>query len=353
MPTSESARSFAPAARPSSCARWSRSPSCWQARAATAEFERLRGGELRGFKVVLLHGQMRPAAKHEAMAAFAAGEARRTRRDFGDRGRDRRPERNRDARRGRRPLRDLAAAPAPRADRPRPARVAVLAVRCQGLGATAGAGRPRRRLRAGGDRSRGCAAKANWSASASMVRRSSESPSCRATPSCSSAPAGTRSVCWPTSSTRCWPSALHRRLRRRGGGADQVVRVIAGSYRGRPLVAPRGQATRPTSDRVREALFSILGSVEGSRVLDLFAGSGALAIEALSRGAAAATLVDSSPAAIAAARRNLESLGVQAETRRQDALRLPAQRTRRGPRLRSRIPGSPISPREPPRSAAR
>lgn len=97
------------------------------------------------------------------------------------------------------------------------------------------------------------------------------------------------------------------------------MRVIAGSYRGRPLVAPRGQATRPTSDRVREALFSILGSVDGFRVLDLFAGSGALAIEALSRGAAAATLVDSSPAAIAAARRNLESLGVQAETRRQDA----------------------------------
>jgi 16S rRNA (guanine966-N2)-methyltransferase len=98
------------------------------------------------------------------------------------------------------------------------------------------------------------------------------------------------------------------------------MRVIGGLYGGRQLVAPRGQATRPTSDRVREALFSILGPIDGARVLDLFAGSGALAIEALSRGAAAATLVDSAPAAIAAARRNLEALGLEAELRRQMAL---------------------------------
>jgi 16S rRNA (guanine966-N2)-methyltransferase len=98
------------------------------------------------------------------------------------------------------------------------------------------------------------------------------------------------------------------------------VRVVAGRLGGRALVAPRGSATRPTSDRVREALFSILGSVEGERVLDLFAGSGALAIEALSRGASAAVLVDSSPAALAAIRRNLEAVGIDAEVRRQDAL---------------------------------
>ena len=66
------------------------------------------------------------------------------------------------------------------------------------------------------------------------------------------------------------------------------MRVISGQFGGRTLVAPRGRDTRPTSDRVREALFSILGSVAGARVLDLFAGSGALAIEALSRGAAQA-----------------------------------------------------------------
>ncbi len=63
------------------------------------------------------------------------------------------------------------------------------------------------------------------------------------------------------------------------------MRVIAGTHRGRPLKAPTGRGTRPTTDRVREALFSMLGSCEGARVLDLFAGSGALGIEALSRGA--------------------------------------------------------------------
>jgi 16S rRNA (guanine966-N2)-methyltransferase len=98
------------------------------------------------------------------------------------------------------------------------------------------------------------------------------------------------------------------------------VRVIAGEFRGRQLVAPRGTATRPTSDRVREALFSILGDIAGARVLDLFAGSGALAIEALSRGASQATLVDSSAAAIAAVKRNLEAVGARAEVRREQAL---------------------------------
>jgi 16S rRNA (guanine966-N2)-methyltransferase len=98
------------------------------------------------------------------------------------------------------------------------------------------------------------------------------------------------------------------------------MRVIAGSYRGRTLRAPRGQATRPTSDRVREALFSILGQIGGVTVLDLFAGSGALAIEALSRGASEATLVDSSSAAIEAIRRNLQELAIDAEVVRSDAV---------------------------------
>ena len=99
------------------------------------------------------------------------------------------------------------------------------------------------------------------------------------------------------------------------------MRVVAGAFGGLRLVAPRGRATRPTSDRVREALFSILaGSVLDARVLDLFAGSGALAIEALSRGASIAVLVDSSAAAVAAIRRNLAAVGVDAEVRRQGAL---------------------------------
>jgi 16S rRNA (guanine966-N2)-methyltransferase len=102
------------------------------------------------------------------------------------------------------------------------------------------------------------------------------------------------------------------------------VRVVAGEFKGRPLRAPRGTRTRPTADRVREALFSMLGDVAGARVLDLYAGSGALAIEALSRGAASAVLVDRDPRAVAAIRRNLESVGAEAEVRRQDALRFIA-----------------------------
>lgn len=70
------------------------------------------------------------------------------------------------------------------------------------------------------------------------------------------------------------------------------MRIIAGELRGQRLVAPRGWRVRPTSDRAREATFSVLGEVEGMRVLDLYCGTGALAIEALSRGAAHATLVD-------------------------------------------------------------
>jgi 16S rRNA (guanine966-N2)-methyltransferase len=98
------------------------------------------------------------------------------------------------------------------------------------------------------------------------------------------------------------------------------MRVIAGELRGRRLTAPRGSATRPTSDRVREALFSILGPfVEGARVLDLYAGSGAMAIEALSRGALEATLVDSSSAAIATITNNLSRLEIAAEVHRQTA----------------------------------
>ena len=97
------------------------------------------------------------------------------------------------------------------------------------------------------------------------------------------------------------------------------MRVVGGRLGGRSLVAPRGRSTRPTPERVREALFSILGDLAGARVLDLFAGSGALGIEALSRGAAQLTLVDTSRAAVSAIERNLRSLGLEAELRRQPA----------------------------------
>ncbi len=97
------------------------------------------------------------------------------------------------------------------------------------------------------------------------------------------------------------------------------MRIVAGAYGGQRLAAPRGGRTRPTADRVREALFSMLGPVADARVLDLFAGSGALGLEAVSRGAAEATFVDSSPAAVRAVRANLEALGIDAEVRRADA----------------------------------
>ena len=99
------------------------------------------------------------------------------------------------------------------------------------------------------------------------------------------------------------------------------MRVIAGRFKGRRLEAPGGARTRPTSDRVREAVFSMLGDVEDQRVLDLFAGSGALAIEALSRGASSAVLVDSERRAIDAIRANLAPLGdAGAQVVRSDAL---------------------------------
>lgn len=101
------------------------------------------------------------------------------------------------------------------------------------------------------------------------------------------------------------------------------MRVIAGRFGGRRLKAPSGRATRPTSDRVREALFAVLGELRGENVLDLFAGTGALGIEALSRGAATVVFVEREASAARALRGNLEALGIQpgeAELRRGDAL---------------------------------
>ena len=93
------------------------------------------------------------------------------------------------------------------------------------------------------------------------------------------------------------------------------MRVIAGELGGRRLHAPHGSRTRPTSDRVREALFMALGPLDGARVVDLYSGSGALAIEALSRGAAWADLVDADRHARNAAHRNLEELDLLSRVR--------------------------------------
>jgi 16S rRNA (guanine966-N2)-methyltransferase len=102
------------------------------------------------------------------------------------------------------------------------------------------------------------------------------------------------------------------------------MRVVAGEFKGRRLQAPRGRRTRPTADRVREALFSLLGDVSGAGALDLYAGSGALGIEALSRGAATVTFVERDVRAAAIIERNLEAVGAEAEVRRQDVLRFLA-----------------------------
>ena len=97
------------------------------------------------------------------------------------------------------------------------------------------------------------------------------------------------------------------------------MRIIAGAWRGRPLEAPPGESTRPTADRVRETLFSMLvsrlGSFEDLRVADLFAGSGALGLEALSRGAGSATFVESDARAAATIKRNAERLAASERAR--------------------------------------
>ena len=98
------------------------------------------------------------------------------------------------------------------------------------------------------------------------------------------------------------------------------MRIIAGSRKGHTLFAPRGQETRPTSDRVRENVFNILGPVDGAIVLDLYAGSGAMGLEAMSRGAARVVFVESDADAVHAIERNLDKLRLRATVLRRDAI---------------------------------
>ena len=106
-----------------------------------------------------------------------------------------------------------------------------------------------------------------------------------------------------------------------------MTRIIAGTAGGRRLVVPPGSATRPTADRAREGLFSSLQSLvdlEGAAVLDLYAGSGAIGLEAVSRGAARATLVEDDPRALAAIRSNVDTLGLSASVVEADVSRFLA-----------------------------
>jgi 16S rRNA (guanine966-N2)-methyltransferase len=107
------------------------------------------------------------------------------------------------------------------------------------------------------------------------------------------------------------------------------MRIIAGSHRGQTIHAPRGADTRPTSDRVRENVFNILGPLDGADVLDLYAGSGALGLEALSRGAGRAVFVERDPEAVRAIERNLDRLRLRATVLRQDAVAALAAETRK------------------------
>ena len=102
------------------------------------------------------------------------------------------------------------------------------------------------------------------------------------------------------------------------------MRIIAGSNKGHRIAAPKGEQTRPTSDFVREAAFNLIGPVDDATVLDLFAGSGALGLEALSRGARHAVFVDSDREACRAINSNLDKLGLEATVLCQDAVRAAA-----------------------------
>ena len=98
------------------------------------------------------------------------------------------------------------------------------------------------------------------------------------------------------------------------------MRIIAGSHRGHKIHAPHGRDVRPTSDRVRENVFNILGAVDGATVLDLYAGSGAMGLEALSRGAVKAVFVEQDGDAVRTIERNLDKLHLSGTVLRQDAV---------------------------------
>ena len=292
-PTSASARSCGPAARRTSSARSWTSPRPASRRARPRpSTSALRTGELEDFSVGLLHGQMPPKEKQAAMAAFAAGDAdvlvATTVIEVGIDVPNATVMLVEDAERyGISQLHQLRG----RIGRGEHDSVCLLFGPKESRAAE-GAGRAPRRLQARRDRPRAARRGRARRARGSAGLRPSASRGCPRTPSCSTAPAPTPRRCSRTTrssrrpSTRCSPTRSCPRARRGGGRDHRRVRIVAGQWGGRRLQAPPGRGTRPTADRVREALFSVLGDLDGLRVLDLFAGSGALGLEALSRGAA-------------------------------------------------------------------
>jgi 16S rRNA (guanine966-N2)-methyltransferase len=130
--------------------------------------------------------------------------------------------------------------------------------------------------------------------------------------------------------TRCLAHALPARTPNPHQASGRVVRIVAGSRKGHRIAAPKGAGTRPTGDRVREATFSLIGPVDGAAVLDLFAGSGALGLEALSRGAASCVFVERDRDAARVIQANLEKLRLTGATitNRDVAAALREERTR-------------------------
>jgi 16S rRNA (guanine966-N2)-methyltransferase len=122
------------------------------------------------------------------------------------------------------------------------------------------------------------------------------------------------------------PSASPRAARRL---RERPLRIVGGTHRGHRIAAPKGLDTRPTSDRVRESAFNLIGPVDDAEVLDLFAGSGAMGLEALSRGAGHATFVERDPAACRVIKGNLEKLKLRGTVLCADALRTVAEERRR------------------------
>ena len=110
------------------------------------------------------------------------------------------------------------------------------------------------------------------------------------------------------------------------------MRIIAGTHRGHRLVTPKGLDTRPTGDRVREAAFNLIGPVDDASVLDLFAGSGAMGLEAMSRGAGRVVFVESDRAAVRAIDENLDRLRLRGTVLHEDAARVLREEARAGRR---------------------
>ena len=261
-------------------------------------------GPLAGLRLGILHGRLHPDEKDRVMRAFAGGRARRPGRHHGHRGRRRRAERHGDGRHGRRPVRRLPAAPAPRPGRPRE-RAGPVPAGHRGAAGQPGPGAARRgrrhpgRVQAvparpgaapGGRRPRRRAGRppVQPEAAPAARRRGPDRPG----PGGGHAPWSRPTRSWPgtppwappsTNSSASRPSTWTRPSSRRsallahcGVHTEGMARVIAGEAGGRRLAVPDGRDTRPTSDRAREGLFaaitSIVGPLAGARVLDLYAG---------------------------------------------------------------------------------